>query len=543
MGIKGIRSNDDAGSDSSDSVSTQGHERHPSIMLAPIHPPTSNSQNGNNGELFTETTNAQLIRPSVEWIYPDGYIGPRTELGNSGAINVESVEHEVTVVATLSGELDSNTDILMVDPSRTTLIPAIEGEIVRPKRCHIKSCGIRICDDDFTMIINPWIFITILIFASAGGFLYSLGAPAQDQPEDLSVTTIPTMSPSTDMNITEQIFSLSGNATLDTGSPQNKALTWILNDSHDSTRLVQRYILMVFYYSMAGDKWTNNNGFGSAENECDWYGISCTGEKELLKFFLADNGLEGNLPNELGHLSNVMTINFKKNRISGSLPSTFGIMTSLNFLELEENNLSGMIPHEIRNCRNIRQFKIFSNRLSGTVPSFFGDLEYLHTVLLDKNQFTGTIPSELGMSRSLETLYIAENKLIKGIPSSLGNLSELKFLFLENNELTSTIPKELGMLPNLNSLSLSNNRLTGTIPEDLGSLSSMEQILLSNNRIKGTIPSSFDNLQELNVLELHENLITGELSNKLCELRFLTFTSDCAGSEAKVSCACCTRCY
>ncbi len=74
-------------------------------------------------------------------------------------------------------------------------------------------------------------------------------------------------------NITELVQDVSNPTDIATpGSPQQKALDWIINEDAmvacPSDMLIQRYVLAVFYYSTDGDNWKNCNApddFSSTE--------------------------------------------------------------------------------------------------------------------------------------------------------------------------------------------------------------------------------------------------------------------------------------
>ena len=68
------------------------------------------------------------------------------------------------------------------------------------------------------------------------------------------------------------------------GSPQNKSVEWILHDSFtrlvdpvcNQSRIVQRYVLGVLYYSTNGEQWTDQETFLSSGDECSWHPPSLT---------------------------------------------------------------------------------------------------------------------------------------------------------------------------------------------------------------------------------------------------------------------------
>ena len=138
-------------------------------------------------------------------------------------------------------------------------------------------------------------------------------------------------------------------------------------------------------------------------------------------------------------------------------------------LELKHAGLSGEIPPELGDLTNLWLLSLAANGdgLSGEIPSELGNLTNLGWLDLSLNQLSGEIPSELGNLTNLENLYLTDNQLSGEIPSELGNLTNLEILNLSGNELSGEIPSELGSLTNLAALGLSDNQLGGVLPHEL----------------------------------------------------------------------------
>jgi hypothetical protein len=86
----------------------------------------------------------------------------------------------------------------------------------------------------------------------------------------------------------------------DLSTPQGKAIEWLINEDGaylcpNATKLIQRYVLAVMYYSTGGENWmkcsassiasdncggeepfVNRTRFLSNDNECSWAGIRCS---------------------------------------------------------------------------------------------------------------------------------------------------------------------------------------------------------------------------------------------------------------------------
>jgi hypothetical protein len=91
------------------------------------------------------------------------------------------------------------------------------------------------------------------------------------------------------------------------------------------------------------------------------------------------------------------------NTIAGSIPSGFGKMSTLNFLDLDTNSLYGEIPEALYNLTSLIALDLDSNYLTGTISSRIGLLTNLFIVQLDNNHLNGTIPTETGLLKNLGT--------------------------------------------------------------------------------------------------------------------------------------------
>ena len=474
----------------------------------------------------------------------------------------------------------------------------VDRAVVTKKRCFFKIFGYIIFDDIFPGYVNPKLHSLLLGLLSVACGLTAVGilvGSSRSSPimtdSDISSDSIINLTPSTSptnanarskilshedadmrvVNITETLFSSSGQVIFERDSPQNKALTWIIekddkNFTSSSLNLVQRYALMVMFYSLTGEEWTDNDGYSSNVNECHWYGISCV-NNTVKQIFLANNNLRGKLPKEIGTFSGVEFIRLDNNGITGDIPSDIGNLQKLTTLLLHFNNISGTIPHEIEDCTNLNQLSFAANILTGSIPSSIGNLKFLEKLNFARNHLSGTIPpsfsklsnlhlcllfdnklagsilTELGSMVFLQQLDLRRNNLIGSLPLSLGNLASLQLLALGDNHLSGVIPTNFSNLQEILGFDLSNNLLSGTIPDFIGSWSNVERIDLSGNSIHGTIPSAIGKLSKLNSLGLHHNMLTGILPEEICNLSLQEVTADCANAMPHVECTCCSKCY
>ena len=161
--------------------------------------------------------------------------------------------------------------------------------------------------------------------------------------------------------------------------------------------------LRTFFNTTGGNDWKDKTNWNSAPGtENTWRGVTCDGDNiSVLELNLAKNNLKGNLPAELGDLSNLVA------------------------LDLSNNSLSGPFPGSIRQLKNLKRLILSNNGLTGPIPLWLGELENLEELRLDNNMLAGPIPKEFEKLSKLKILSLNSNRLSGQIPSTVGELSQL----------------------------------------------------------------------------------------------------------------------
>jgi len=224
--------------------------------------------------------------------------------------------------------------------------------------------------------------------------------------------------------------------------------------------------LVALYNSTNGANWAYKENW-LVGNVSSWTGITVSNGR-VTEIYLSLNHLVGNIPPEIGNLSNLLHLYLSSNQLTDSIPPEIGNLSNLEYLDLDSNQLTGSIPSEIGNLSNLEYLDLSSNQLTGSIPSEIGNLTNLDQLYLDNNQLTGNIPPEIGNLSNLLDLKLSSNQLLGNIPPEIGNLSHLVFLNLSFNQLTGSIPPEIGNLTNLYQLYIYNNQL-----DELPNLSSL----------------------------------------------------------------------
>ncbi|XP_059461838.1 leucine-rich repeat receptor protein kinase HPCA1-like [Corylus avellana] len=302
----------------------------------------------------------------------------------------------------------------------------------------------------------------------------------------------------TNMNLTGQlsgdIGSLSELQTLDLSS--NKLMTGPLPQAIGNLKNLSSLCL-----TGCGFSGPIPNGIGSLQ--------------QLLYLALTSNRFSGPIPNSIGNLSNLYYLDLTDNQLSGSIPVSSGTIPGLDMLlqtrhfHLGKNQLSGTIPPQLFSSNMNAIHVLFdNNNLSGIIPSSLGLVQTLEVVRLDRNSLNGSVPSNISNLANLHELALSNNSLTGPMPNLTG-MNLLNYLDMGNNSFDiSEVPPWLSSLQSLTTLMMEHTQLEGPIPANLFSLPNLQIVELSNNHLNGTlnIGTTYSNL--LQSIDLQNNSIT-----------------------------------
>lgn len=195
--------------------------------------------------------------------------------------------------------------------------------------------------------------------------------------------------------------------------------------------------LIDFYSGMNSPDWEEDSGWRTSLTPCSWHGITCR-DGRVVQLDLSYNHLNGS-PN--------------------TVASIFSRLTALQKFNLSGNNIDGQIPAEIGSLSQLRKLIIANNKgnLTGNIPTELGNLSNLQVLDLSDNQLEGPIPVSIGNLTELRELYLHINKLSRELPPELCSLPNLISLNVSNNMLSGAIPSCL--LETLESVNLNYNVL------------------------------------------------------------------------------------
>lgn len=181
-----------------------------------------------------------------------------------------------------------------------------------------------------------------------------------------------------------------------------------------------RDILIALYDATNGDNWTDNTNWCTDAPLSEWYGVTLDYSQERVQYIhLSYNNLVGSIPEEIGNLTELYTLDLSGNTLTGEIPSSIGNMHILGYLYLNNNQLTGSIPQEIGNLSDLRACYIYENQLMGNIPSEFGNLINLEYCYLFGNQLTGEVPETLSRLTKLQTMDFSDNMLGGDLPEAV----------------------------------------------------------------------------------------------------------------------------
>ncbi|KAF5950392.1 hypothetical protein HYC85_012385 [Camellia sinensis] len=254
----------------------------------------------------------------------------------------------------------------------------------------------------------------------------------------------------------------------------------------------------------------------SDQSPCNWFGIQCNPNGDVVKISLKSVDLQGALPSNLQPLKSLNTLIISSTNISGPIPKEFGEYRELGTLDISGNSISGQIPVEICSLRKLQSLSFNTNLLEGAIPSEIGNLSSLVNLMIYDNQLSDEIPKSIGKLSNLEIFRAGGNQNLKGVlPFEIGNCTSLVMLGLAETSISGSLPSSLGTLQRIQTIAIYTAMLSGPIPEEIGNCTELQNLYLYQNSISGPIPRRIGELKNLRSLYLWQNTIVGTIPSEL----------------------------
>ncbi|XP_027173703.1 receptor-like protein 7 [Coffea eugenioides] len=291
---------------------------------------------------------------------------------------------------------------------------------------------------------------------------------------------------------------------------------------------------------------------------CSWRGVRCDDAGHVIDLDLSSDSISGNLDDSssLFRLQFLRRLNLAGNSFdSTQLPTGFGMLKELVYLNLSETGFAGQIPSEFSRISRlvtldlstfspgyILSLKLESPnlnmlvhnltrlrdlRLDGVAIAAAGDdwclalssaLPDLRVLSLSNCNISGPLDSSLAKLQSLSVIKLDGNIFSSPLPDFFAEFANLTALSAGSCGLIGEAPQRIFQLPSLRTIDLSNNReLGGSLPEfpENGSLETLE---LSYTYFSGNLPDSIGNLKMLSSLRLFGCNFSGPIASSISSL-------------------------
>ncbi|KAL1556872.1 leucine-rich repeat receptor protein kinase HPCA1-like isoform X3 [Salvia divinorum] len=236
--------------------------------------------------------------------------------------------------------------------------------------------------------------------------------------------------------------------------------------------------------------------------------------QKLVYLSLNLNNFIGEIPASIGNIPNLFWLDLADNRLTGSIPISKGSTPGLNMLVATKhfhfggNLLSGDIPPQLFTTElTLKHLLLENNQFTGEIPTTLGLVRTLEVIRLDRNLLSGAVPDNLNNLSSVQTLHMENNKLTGPLPN-LTSMDSLNYVDLSNNSFEATdFPLWFTSLQFLTSLIMENTHIRGELPVSLFSLSQLQTVVLRKNQINGTLTIGSDRNNQLKLIDLQNNFI------------------------------------
>lgn len=142
---------------------------------------------------------------------------------------------------------------------------------------------------------------------------------------------------------------------------------------------------------------------------------------------------QGTLPDTLGGLDALTSLDLQNNSFTSSLPASWAApdqFPAVLTMYLNSNNLSGPVPWVGSAFLNLQLLRLDDNQLSGTLD-FLNNLTMQSLLVFRafQNNFTGALsPTMLTGSPQLQILALQQNQLSGGLPPEWGLSTQFRNL-------------------------------------------------------------------------------------------------------------------
>ena len=192
-------------------------------------------------------------------------------------------------------------------------------------------------------------YITLLSVVLALALTVALAACGSDEPSGATgPDSTPTETPASPVRTPTTPGS--GDAPTATDAPAPATAT--APPAASGSAQTDREALVALYNATDGENWKYSENWLNDAPLGEWQGVTTNDDGRVTVLDMFRNGLSGELPAELGSLSNLEVLALAFNDLSGEIPAELGSLSNLTYLILNGNDLSGCVPSSLEDPLN-----------------------------------------------------------------------------------------------------------------------------------------------------------------------------------------------
>ena len=215
-------------------------------------------------------------------------------------------------------------------------------------------------------------YVTLLSVVLALALTAALAACGSDEPSGVTVPDRTASTPTETPASPARTPTTTGSGAAPTATDAPEPATATAPPAASGSAETDREALVVLYNATDGENWNRSDNWLSDAPLGEWEGVTTDDDGRVTVLYLPGLALSGEIPAELGSLSNLEELFLDRNDLSGEIPAELGSLSNLTGLELWENDLSGEIPAELGSLSKLVWLYLNDNDLSGCVDHLCG---------------------------------------------------------------------------------------------------------------------------------------------------------------------------